>query len=141
MKLLSFRVQVIVAIRLIVITYSIIYAKVPEDRAVSDEPPIVPVLRQRDNHKTTANSTGNAVERKTPLTKDDIQKMNLKKKTRKRTRKFVIDGVVVTTTTSKVIYGDEDNERFYDDHYFRKQVILITHRHEQSLSISVNFPC
>ena len=71
--------------------------------------------------------------------------MNLKKKTRKRTRKFEIDGVVVTTTTSKVqidylflsivilkyviiqlfesqvIYGDEENERFYDEHYFRKQ--------------------
>ena len=27
---------------------------------------------------------------------------NLKKKTRKRTRKFEIDGVIVTTTTSKV---------------------------------------
>ena len=71
----------------------------------------------------------------------------MKKKTRKRTRKFEIDGVVVTTTTSKVqidyiflstvilkyirvivklfysqvIYGDEENERFYDEHYFRKQ--------------------
>ena len=50
----------------------------------------------------------------------DIAKMNLKKKTRKRTRKFKIDGVEVTTTTSKIIYGDEDNQ-FYDDHYFRKQ--------------------
>jgi len=64
---------------------------------------------------------GAAVERKTPLTRDDIEKMNLKKKTRKRTRKFEIDGVVVTTTTSKVIYGDDENQRFYDDHYFRKQ--------------------
>ena len=64
---------------------------------------------------------GSAVERKTPLTKDDIAKMNLKKKTRKRTRKFEIDGVVVTTTTSKVIYGDEENEKYYDEHYFRKQ--------------------
>ena len=36
--------------------------------------------------------------------------MNLKKKTRKRTRKFEIDGVVVTTTTSKIIYGDEENQ-------------------------------
>lgn len=34
------------------------------------------------------------------------------KKTMKRTRKFVIDGVVVTTTTSKVIYGDEDQQRY-----------------------------
>ena len=38
------------------------------------------------------------------------------KKTMKRTRKFVIDGVVVTTTTSKVIYGDEDRLR---DHVLR----------------------
>ena len=38
------------------------------------------------------------------MTKEDIQKMNLKKKTRKRTRKFEIDGVTVTTTTSKIIY-------------------------------------
>merc|ERR1719187_969353 len=56
-----------------------------------------------------------------PMTKEDIQKMNLKKKTRKRTRKFEIDGVTVTTTTSKVIYRDEDNQTFYDEHYFRKQ--------------------
>ncbi len=76
----------------------------------------MPVLRKKDE-----NVVGSAVERKTPLTKDDIAKMNLKKKTRKRTRKFEIDGVVVTTTTSKVIYGDEENERFYDEHYFRKQ--------------------
>ncbi|XP_014211452.2 serine/threonine-protein kinase 10-like isoform X2 [Copidosoma floridanum] len=57
-------------------------------------------------------------------TKEDlerIQMMNLKKKTRKRTRKFEIDGVVVTTTTSKVIYGDDENGKFYDDQIFRKQ--------------------
>ena len=64
---------------------------------------------------------GSAIERKKPLTKEDIQKMNLKKKTRKRTRKFEIDGVTVTTTTSKVIYRDEESETFYDEHYFRKQ--------------------
>ena len=64
---------------------------------------------------------GSAVTRNKPLTKEDIQKMNLKKKTRKRTRKFEIDGVTVTTTTSKVIYRDEDNQTFYDEHYFRKQ--------------------
>ncbi|KPJ05887.1 hypothetical protein RR46_00093 [Papilio xuthus] len=34
--------------------------------------------------------------------KEDIHIANLKKKTRKRTRKFEIDGVIVTTTTSKV---------------------------------------
>lgn len=54
-------------------------------------------------------------------TKEDIQMMNLKKKTRKRTRKFEIDGVVVTTTTSRVIYGDDENGRVYDDQIFRKQ--------------------
>ena len=67
---------------------------------------------------------GAAIERKRPMTKEDIQKMNLKKKTRKRTRKFEIDGVTVTTTTSKVIYRDEESETFYDEHYFRKQVNL-----------------
>lgn len=62
-------------------------------------------------------------------TKEDIQMMNLKKKTRKRTRKFEIDGVVVTTTTSKVIYGDEENGKVYDDHIFRQNsftLILIS---------------
>lgn len=55
-------------------------------------------------------------------TKEEIELRNLRKKTRKRTRKFEIDGVQVTTTTSKVIYGDEDgNGRLYDDHIFRKQ--------------------
>ncbi|KAK9509272.1 hypothetical protein O3M35_006621 [Rhynocoris fuscipes] len=53
--------------------------------------------------------------------KEELEIMNLKKKTRKRTRKFEIDGVVVTTTTSRVIYGDEENGRGYDDHIFRKQ--------------------
>lgn len=57
----------------------------------------------------------------TPRTKEEILIANLKKKTRKRTRKFEIDGVQVTTTTSKVIYGDEENGRLYDDHIFRKQ--------------------
>lgn len=58
---------------------------------------------------------------KTQRTKEEIQLANLRKKTRKRTRKFEIDGVQVTTTTSKVIYGDEENGRLYDDHIFRKQ--------------------
>lgn len=59
--------------------------------------------------------------KRTPRTKEEIQIANLKKKTRKRTRKFEIDGVQVTTTTSKVIYGDEENGKLYDDHIFRKQ--------------------
>lgn len=53
--------------------------------------------------------------------KEEIQLRNLRKKTRKRTRKFEIDGVQVTTTTSKVIYGDEENGKMYDDHILRKQ--------------------
>lgn len=46
---------------------------------------------------------------------------NMNRKTRKRTRKFVIDGVMITTTTSKVIYGDDDNYTMCDPHIFRKQ--------------------
>ena len=71
-------------------------------------PPSVTKQQQQNNNKikeektnTNNNSaalpensspekTGEAVVRKTPLTKDDIAKMNLKKKTRKRTRKFEI---------------------------------------------------
>ncbi len=87
-----------------------------DDDSNRTPPPVVPVLRRKEEVVV-----GSAVARKTPLTKEDIAKMNLKRKTRKRTRKFEIDGVVVTTTTSKVIYGDDENERFYDDHYFRKQ--------------------
>ncbi|ERL86432.1 hypothetical protein D910_03839 [Dendroctonus ponderosae] len=44
----------------------------------------------------------------------------LNRKTRKRTRKFMIDGVMITTTTSKVIYGDEDNPQ-WDPLFNRKQ--------------------
>ncbi|KAK9708620.1 Polo kinase kinase [Popillia japonica] len=43
------------------------------------------------------------------------------RKTRKRTRKFMVDGVMITTTTSKVIYGDEDNFTTGDAHADRKQ--------------------
>ena len=80
-----------------------------------------PAKPEPDSSLNETHEIGSAIERKKPLTKEDIQKMNLKKKTRKRTRKFEIDGVTVTTTTSKVIYRDEDNETFYDEHYFRKQ--------------------
>ena len=80
-----------------------------------------PAKPEPDNSLAETPEIGSAIERKKPLTKEDIQKMNLKKKTRKRTRKFEIDGVTVTTTTSKVIYRDEESETFYDEHYFRKQ--------------------
>ena len=68
---------------------------------------------------------GAAIERKKPMTKEDIQKMNLKKKTRKRTRKFEIDGVTITTTSSKVIYRDEESETFYDEHYSADRIKLV----------------
>ncbi|XP_031349016.1 serine/threonine-protein kinase 10 isoform X4 [Photinus pyralis] len=54
-------------------------------------------------------------------TKEEAHLNNINRKTRKRTRKFVIDGVVITTTTSKVIYGDEDNTNTLNPHIFRKQ--------------------
>lgn len=137
---------------------------VPEEEEV--EPPIVPVvLRRKDENKGKTSSQGgeglanggpstggtkdpanskpeNVEKRATPLTKDDIQRMNLKKKTRKRTRKFEIDGVIVTTTTSKVIYGDEENERFYDEHYFRKQELRelkLLQKQEQKQFQDLNF--
>merc|ERR1719348_2816159 len=87
------------------------------NRQESEDEPVI--LRSKPEPEIP--EIGSAIERKKPLTKEDIQKMNLKKKTRKRTRKFEIDGVTVTTTTSKVIYRDEDNQTFYDEHYFRKQ--------------------
>ncbi|XP_052873307.1 STE20-like serine/threonine-protein kinase [Anopheles cruzii] len=70
-----------------------------------------------------AGSGGGAVRQKAnrTITKEELHLQNLKKKTRKRTRKFEIDGVQVTTTTSKVIYSDEDSNKLYDDHLFRKQ--------------------
>lgn len=55
------------------------------------------------------------------ISKEELEIRNMKKKTRKRTRKFEVDGVVVTTTTSKVIYGDEDSSHGYNDQIFRKQ--------------------
>uniref|UniRef100_A0A8D9BCB3 Serine/threonine-protein kinase 10 n=1 Tax=Cacopsylla melanoneura TaxID=428564 RepID=A0A8D9BCB3_9HEMI len=55
------------------------------------------------------------------ISKEEIEIRNMKKKTRKKTRKFEIDGVLVTTTTSKVIYGDDDCCSGYDDQIFRKQ--------------------
>lgn len=54
-------------------------------------------------------------------TKEEVALNNYNRKTRKRTRKFVIDGVVITTTTSKVIYGDEDNYNLSNPHIDRKQ--------------------
>ncbi|XP_050313738.1 serine/threonine-protein kinase 10 isoform X2 [Anthonomus grandis grandis] len=57
--------------------------------------------------------------RKQPKTQSQTLAM-MNRKTRKRTRKFMIDGVMITTTTSKVIYGDDDNPQF-DALFNRKQ--------------------
>ena len=89
-----------------------------EQQQEEEEAPSSPVQLRRKKEEAPI---GAAIERKKPMTKEDIQKMNLKKKTRKRTRKFEIDGVTMTTTTCKVIYRDEESETFYDEHYFRKQ--------------------
>ncbi|XP_011204222.2 serine/threonine-protein kinase 10 isoform X1 [Bactrocera dorsalis] len=78
--------------------------KIPEDEEV--------VIRRKQGAPKIA---------PTGPTKEEIELRNLRKKTRKRTRKFEIDGVQVTTTTSRVIYGDEESGRLYDDHVFRKQ--------------------
>ncbi|KAL0269444.1 UNVERIFIED_CONTAM: hypothetical protein PYX00_007175 [Menopon gallinae] len=83
-----------------------------ESRASGDTDEDI-VLRRKSEYTRDHNRSGR--------TKEDMQMMALKKKTRKRTRKFEIDGVVVTTTTSKVIYGDDENDASYDDHLFRKQ--------------------
>ncbi|XP_062717324.1 serine/threonine-protein kinase 10 isoform X3 [Aedes albopictus] len=69
----------------------------------------------------TSNNKPKPSQQQRNFSKEEIHLQNLKKKTRKRTRKFEIDGVQVTTTTSKVIYSDEDNNKLYDDHLFRKQ--------------------
>ncbi|XP_045461178.1 serine/threonine-protein kinase 10 isoform X2 [Harmonia axyridis] len=58
--------------------------------------------------------------KRTPKTKETTLS-NFNRKTRKRTRKFVIDGVVITTTTSKVIYGDEETYNFANPLTDRKQ--------------------
>ncbi|XP_011179528.1 serine/threonine-protein kinase 10 isoform X2 [Zeugodacus cucurbitae] len=79
--------------------------KIPEDEEV--------VIRRKQGAPKVVAPNG--------PTKEEIELRNLRKKTRKRTRKFEIDGVQVTTTTSRVIYGDEEAGRLYDDHVFRKQ--------------------
>ncbi|XP_017783976.1 PREDICTED: serine/threonine-protein kinase 10 isoform X2 [Nicrophorus vespilloides] len=95
------------------------------DRAKSDVESIS--IASHDSNKENK-SEGNEEEvvvlrKKTPhvKSKEELMQHNLNRKTRKRTRKFVIDGVVITTTTSKVIYGDEDNFVSCDPHADRKQ--------------------
>lgn len=77
-----------------------------EDNEVILRPKSAPVAR---SISTASNGTANEAEvsqteetRRTPRTKEEIELSNLKKKTRKRTRRFEVDGVVITTTTNKV---------------------------------------
>ncbi|KAK7020281.1 hypothetical protein SK128_006864, partial [Halocaridina rubra] len=80
-------------------------------------------------------------------TKEEMEIVAHRKKTRKRTRKFVIDGVVVTTTTSKVIYGDdEEMETMSSGHLARKQELRelkllqkIEQKQFQELAVKANF--
>lgn len=88
----------------------------------SREPEEEPVQLRRKQPEPAAPATVPAKSNvMSPNTKKEIDLANLRKKTRKRTRKFEIDGVQVTTTTSKVIYDDEESNTLYEDHIFRKQ--------------------
>lgn len=88
-------------------------------------------LASHDSHGSNGKNNRNEAEddtvvlrKKEPphiLTKEEIALNKYNRKTRKRTRKFVIDGVVITTTTSKVIYGDEENYSLSNPHIDRKQ--------------------
>ncbi|KAG5894065.1 hypothetical protein JTB14_003925 [Gonioctena quinquepunctata] len=77
---------------------------------------------EKDDKRSMPTDEGDhaVVLRKPPKTKQETAAMQIRK-TRKRTRKFVIDGVLITTTTSKVIYPDEDNFNLSDPHSDRKQ--------------------
>ncbi|XP_055629310.1 STE20-like serine/threonine-protein kinase isoform X3 [Toxorhynchites rutilus septentrionalis] len=92
---------------------------VEEEVQLRRKPPVVEV--EDDKVPPIASSNNKSTKPSRNFSKEEIHLQNLKKKTRKRTRKFEIDGVQVTTTTSKVIYSDEDNNKLYDDHLFRKQ--------------------
>ncbi|XP_076048131.1 sterile20-like kinase isoform X6 [Oratosquilla oratoria] len=80
-------------------------------------------------------------------TAEELETMALRKKTRKRTRKFVIDGVVVTTTTSKVIYGDDEEKgTLSSGHLARKQELRelkilqkMEQKQFQELAVKANF--
>ncbi|XP_063708327.1 serine/threonine-protein kinase 10 isoform X2 [Culicoides brevitarsis] len=88
------------------------------------EPEEEPVQLRRKPLEPVAPTTNNVSDKNkimSPNTKKEMDLANLRKKTRKRTRKFEIDGVQVTTTTSKVIYDDEENNTLYEDHILRKQ--------------------
>lgn len=76
------------------------------------------VLRrsQRSNSSDIPSSIDKNKENRSTRTKAEIDLVALRKKTRKRTRKFVVDGVVVTTR--QVFYEDEGTAT---GHFARKQ--------------------
>ncbi|XP_055530162.1 serine/threonine-protein kinase 10 isoform X2 [Wyeomyia smithii] len=92
---------------------------VDEEVQLRRKPPVVEI--EEDKVPPIISNTRTKPSQQRNFSKEEIHLQNLKKKTRKRTRKFEIDGVQVTTTTSKVIYSDEDSNKLYDDHLFRKQ--------------------
>ena len=76
-----------------------------EDNDVILRPKSAPIARSIStvsNGTTKPEVTQSEETRRTPRTKEEIELSNLKKKTRKRTRRFEVDGVVITTTTNKV---------------------------------------
>lgn len=105
----------------------------PQQQKQQAMPPVAVVVKDRSDADSIATSTSHdsrePPEEEKPVlrrprseqTEEERQLKMLQKKTRKRTRKFTIDGVQVTTTTSKVIYGDNENGKIYDDHLSRKQ--------------------
>lgn len=77
--------------------------------------------RGSTHNKELDEEVGVVLRKRPPKSKETVL-ANFNRKTRKRTRKFVIDGVMITTTTSKVIYGDgEDNYDLAELHNDRKQ--------------------
>lgn len=75
----------------------------------------------KDNRNELDDNEDVVVLRKRPVKSKEATLAIANRKTRKRTRKFIIDGVVMTTTTSKVIYGDDEDYGIGDLHSDRKQ--------------------
>ena len=79
--------------------------------------PLTPPILQ----DSSGSSSGGSQSRASTLSrsKEEIEASRLRKKTRNRTRRFEIDGVMMTSTTKKVFYGDDDTP-LVDEHALRK---------------------
>lgn len=117
-------------------------------RSENDENSEEVVLRRMQMSQSDKSDTSlRTVDRNRGRTKEEMEFIALRKKTRKRTRKFVIDGVVVTTTTSKVIYGDdEEMGTLSSGHLARKQELRelkllqkTEQKQFQELAVKANF--